>query len=295
MEDLKEYIIKHITLEYVVFRITEHMIKNSEMNATSKIRSFFEKTNYINYDNIQKGDSIRNPIILLSNGQKSTTTISLKKPPSKDESRMWIFELGDHIEPNDEVLLLFLNKELTAIPLNQNLKDVVEFLRSSVKTQEFEFSRIDKLDDDPTFKAKKVDFIEIAKRNQILGLEGELFVIAYEQLFLESIGREDLSSKIEHKSVTEGDGLGFDVLSFDKNGKPKHIEVKTTIGNANAQFYMTQNELSFMEINPATYYIYRVYDFNREERTGKVVVLNNSIMEQIDLIPNSFRCKLKNI
>lgn len=293
MKEFLEFINNHITKDHIRFRISAHMIKNSEMNATLKIRSFFTKTNYINFDNIGKGESKHNPINLIHDGQAYSTTISLKKPPSKDECRMWIFNLGNHIESNDEVLLLFVNSQLTVIPLNQNLEELIKFLEGVDKNEGPYFDRIAELEKEATFKAIKIDFLKKAKNDQILGLEGELFVVAYEQIFLESLGRKDLSEKVEHKSVTEGDGLGFDILSFDKKGNPKHIEVKTTKGNVYNEFYMSRNELKFLELHPTTYYIYRVFDFNKDEKKGNIKVIYKNIIDQIDLIPVSFKCKLK--
>jgi hypothetical protein len=43
------------------------------------------------------------------------------------------------------------------------------------------------------------------------------------------VGRDDLAQKVEWVAVTIGEGLGFDVLSFDADdGSERLIEVKTT-------------------------------------------------------------------
>ena len=45
-----------------------------------------------------------------------------------------------------------------------------------------------------------------------------------------------------HTSVIQGDGAGYDIKSFDENGNIKYIEVKTTAGSLNTDFYMSPKE-----------------------------------------------------
>lgn len=40
-----------------------------------------------------------------------------------------------------------------------------------------------------------------------------------EKKYLTSINREDLSQKVEHRSKNQGDGLGYDILSFFEDGR----------------------------------------------------------------------------
>ena len=47
-------------------------------------------------------------------------------------------------------------------------------------------------------------------------------------------GRDDLAGKVEQVSETVGDGLGYDVLSFEAaNSSKKLVEVKTTVWGPN--------------------------------------------------------------
>jgi Domain of unknown function (DUF3883) len=43
--------------------------------------------------------------------------------------------------------------------------------------------------------------------------------------------RADLAAKARHVSQIEGDGAGYDIESFEIDGTPKFIEVKTTRGD----------------------------------------------------------------
>jgi hypothetical protein len=80
-----------------------------------------------------------------------------------------------------------------------------------------------------TFRTQKTkDYAEVDARNRALGRAGECLVVAYERHMLTQQGRRDLAQRIRHVAKMEGDGAGYDVLSFNKDGTVKYIEVKTT-------------------------------------------------------------------
>ena len=53
-------------------------------------------------------------------------------------------------------------------------------------------------------------------------------MVEYERWRLRELGAEQLASKVDWVATSKGDGLGYDVLSYEMDGTPKHIEVKTT-------------------------------------------------------------------
>jgi hypothetical protein len=66
-----------------------------------------------------------------------------------------------------------------------------------------------------SWKGRGIDFAERDAANRHLGGLGEEFVVLLERHRLRAVGRDDLAGKVERVSQTTGDGLGFDVLSFD--------------------------------------------------------------------------------
>ena len=90
---------------------------------------------------------------------------------------------------------------------------------------------------------KSADYSLIDSRNKKLGLDGELFILEKEIEALRAVGRHDLADKVLHVSVMEGDGAGHDIKSFDLDGNPKFIEIKTTKGPASTPFFISPNEL----------------------------------------------------
>src|SRR5215831_7488326 len=76
-----------------------------------------------------------------------------------------------------------------------------------------------------------------------LGLAGELLVLAHEQRKLAAAGRPDLAKLFVHTAVIEGDGAGFDIASFFPDGRRKYIEVKTTTGAKEVDFFISAKRL----------------------------------------------------
>jgi hypothetical protein len=129
-----------------------------------------------------------------------------------------------------------------------------------------------------TFRAHKVaDYAANDARNRALGLAGELLVLTYEQASLRQQQRPDLAAKVRHVSAIEGDGAGYDILSYTQNGVVKYIEVKTTTGGYDSAFYLTSNEVAFAVQHSENYYMYRVYDFDPVSNAGKFYVSRGSI------------------
>lgn len=135
-----------------------------------------------------------------------------------------------------------------------------------------------------SFKAfKNTDFIEKELKNKRLGYLGELFVIQNEREILIQKGRKDLADKIQHSSVELGDGLGYDILSYDENGDKKFIEVKTTRGEINRPFYLTKNEIEFSKINKTNYCLQRIFDFDTNLNVGKFYQIKGDINIALNL------------
>ena len=136
---------------------------------------------------------------------------------------------------------------------------------------------------------KSPDYGLMDSRNKKLGLEGELFILDQEIRMLKEAGRSDLAEKVVHISVVEGDGAGHDIKSFDLDGNPKYIEIKTTKGSASTPFFISPNELEYSKQHPKGYHLYRLYEFDPHTKVGKVIVLRGNLSDQINLIPTQYR------
>ena len=78
----------------------------------------------------------------------------------------------------------------------------------------------------------------------------------YERERLRQAGEKRLGDRVEHVAVAKGDGLGYDVLSFDVDGRERFIEVKTTSFGKQTPFFVSRNELEFSDLARDQYHLY---------------------------------------
>lgn len=135
----------------------------------------------------------------------------------------------------------------------------------------------------------KRDYLEREARNRSLGLAGELLVMEYEERRLRDAGAKALANRIEHVSKTQGDGLGYDIRSFDRDGRDRFIEVKTTAYAAETPFFVTPNEIAFSKDYTQHFHIFRLFNFRARPR---MFTLSGSIESNCDLDAVSFRATL---
>ena len=108
-------------------------------------------------------------------------------------------------------------------------------------------------------------------------------MVRFERDRLIAQGRQRLARRVEQVSLTRGDGLGYDVLSFDDQGDELFIEVKTTRRPREFPFLITRNEVALSEEVPDRFRLYRVYDFNKP-KTG-LYTLAGSLESSCRLTP----------
>jgi hypothetical protein len=118
---------------------------------------------------------------------------------------------------------------------------------------------------------RKFDPVERDHRNRSLGKAGEAFVVELERARLIGADRPDLAKRVRWVSEEDGDGAGFDVLSFGQGDRESLIEVKTTNGAARTPFYLSRNECEFAKERPADWSIYRVHLFAKNPRIFTIV------------------------
>ncbi len=115
-------------------------------------------------------------------------------------------------------------------------------------------------------RARSVDYLAMEAANRSLGSAGEIFVVRFEIARLLRAGKDKLADKVERVSETKGDGLGYDVHSFEDSGQDRLIEVKTTAYGPSTPFYVTRNEVAVSRAEGERFHLYRTYNFRRAPR-----------------------------
>ena len=104
-------------------------------------------------------------------------------------------------------------------------------------------------------------------RNRALGRAGERCVLAHERETLERAGRSDLADRVAWVSEEQGDGAGYDIASFEADGRDRLIEVKTTRSTwERMPFFITANELSVSRDLSGSWCLIRLWNFAFEPR-----------------------------
>ena len=138
---------------------------------------------------------------------------------------------------------------------------------------------------------RRIDYARREASNRFLGRQGEEFVLSWEAERLRRHGRDDLARKVEWVSEVQGDGLGFDIASFDvKTEQPIAIEVKTTRGGQYNPFFVTRNEAEVSQEMTESYRLYRLYRFAIEPR---LFIVPGPLDTALILEPYLYRASLR--
>lgn len=118
-----------------------------------------------------------------------------------------------------------------------------------------------------------------------LGRAGERWVLDLEREQLSRSGRPDLANQVRWVADLDGDGAGYDILSFRPDGRERWIEVKTTNLGARTPFYITRWEIEVSAGNPEAFSLFRVHGFVRDPR---IYVLDGSVKDLASLEPKVY-------
>ena len=143
---------------------------------------------------------------------------------------------------------------------------------------------------EPGSRVRTVDFVQRDAENRRLGRLGEEWALEFERRRLHDVvKRPDLSRRIIWVSRDEGDGRGFDLQSFEPDGSPRLIEVKTTGLTKYFPFYVSANEVAVSEREARRYHLYRVFRFSTDPR---LYMLNGALGKVCDLRAMQFEARV---
>lgn len=127
-------------------------------------------------------------------------------------------------------------------------------------------------------------------RNKALGDAGEERVFHHEIATLQDAGREDLARRVRWTAQEDGDGFGYDIHSFEPDGRDRLLEVKTTNGWNRTPFHITANECAVAEARRDHWQLVRLWNFAREPQA---FALRPPLDAHLALSPTSFLAQLR--
>lgn len=146
---------------------------------------------------------------------------------------------------------------------------------------------------DPAFMlalGRKYDVAERDARNRALGKAGEQRVLDHERQTLHQAGRNDLAAKVRWTAIEDGDGYGYDIASYEPDGRDRLLEVKTTNGWERTPFHISRNELAVADARREDWHLIRLWNFAREP---KAFALRPPLDAHAALIATSFLASLR--
>lgn len=225
----------------------------------------------------------------------SAVLLDMGYPPIDGYKPAWNFQGGlfpgivqQQAESNQILQALLersvLDPQITDVP---SVSDILSALVSTPERREQKPKTV--RESLPTTIARKKDYLQLEAANAKLGLLGEKFALNFEMARLIHAGKESLARKVEHSSVVEGDGLGYDIRSYEENGRDRLIEVKTTRYGRYAPFYLTKKELQVSQERSAEYHLYRLFHFVDDP---KMFALTGKLDGQLLLTPTQYLAEL---
>ena len=139
---------------------------------------------------------------------------------------------------------------------------------------------------------RKTNWAQRDEANRKLGRAGEQWVIGFEQRRLSESGHPELFQQLDWVSDRLGDGTGYDILSHERPGEHRFIEVKTTNGGHASSFIISRNELDFAAEVAEAFHLYRVFQFRE---APKLYILKGNLRDQVHLEPIDYRASFRRL
>ena len=222
----------------------------------------------------QDNDELINRASIESNTKlNSEENINVRESIAQDND-----ELLNTASIDYEDYLTLKSTEPFIIPLIADLDQIQKKKYRDKKANQMSLTFINK-------EAKEVQ----ALKNKEIGDLGEEYILEYEKRFLSD---QNISYLPIHISK-EFDGYGYDIISFDKYGNSKYIEVKTTIQSEKSEFYLSHNELETMH-KLENYFIYRLCNFNDSQKRKLIIIdCKNEFKKHFILAPDTYKISKK--
>ena len=176
-------------------------------------------------------------------------------------------------DKSDEYFIIFLYETFRdAIKEKNTVSGAIDY---NIEFVDFNYLQRHHVNKKNEYRSRSTDYEKINRNKKDVGNRGEQAVLKYEKNKLIKLGMKELAEQVY---ICENDAIGYDIVSYDKNGKEIHIEVKTNSSNTKyLDFYITDNELSTMIVDDS-YYIY--YLFNIKGKPKCHIINRQKILER---------------
>lgn len=193
----------------------------------------------------------------------------------------------DRVQSDNELAVLSEQEVIASAPVPA-VEGILDRIEDPPRYDQFTYPSLKEPSKISGRRRTRINYFELEANNASLGRAGEEFVIRFEQARLQKLGKDSLAERIEHIAVTEGDGAGFDIRSFEPDGTDRFVEVKTTAYGKQTPFFVSRNELAVSGYHSARYHLCRLFKFRDDPRFYS---LTGAIDQQCLLEPVQFSAR----
>jgi len=162
-------------------------------------------------------------------GQFQTLCNLLRYELSKDQELLKLHRnrIADDCYYDENLNILTQDFMYAVVRHLETLDDIEEKDNFEIIAKEIQSGEITIKETEVDFTPRIVNYIQNNIENKRIGDLGELWVVNREKQKLRKSNKPKLAEKVNHIAKNKGDGLGYDILSYDKDGNKLFIEVKT--------------------------------------------------------------------
>lgn len=241
-------LIKEGTNGFTTKSINLHVRNQSSLPKGYELGNIYSK--YYSVDDLK---NINNDLLLSDlNYMKSVLTeLRISLPKNHKEVIYDIIENNSIPDLEEEIL-------------DKNYDTEVNISKMGIRVDVPENLKLNKIKKHGFFSRKR-SYLNELDRNTKQGNYTEKLVLEMEKKrLLEDPLLKKYTDKVIHVALSEGDGLGYDILPFiyDKACEAVveyYIEVKSTTGDISTPFFMSENELQVAKMYGSRYAVYRLY------------------------------------
>ena len=208
------------------------------------------------------------------------------------ERLVWKFPLKVIYSENDMVDESIKDISYEIVEISNNIqtddnKDII-YDESPLELRKYRKNDIDR----KINRTKKPDYIaeELVKTKQGELNEKDIYERELQKM-MELEAKEEVE-RMEEFFKNRNDSEGYDILSFEQQEdgslKEIYIEVKSTKGNEGTPIDITDNELEFAKNHIDQYYLYRIYNSDKKNKTLKIVT-GKELLENYVFVPSSYK------
>lgn len=189
---------------------------------------------------------------------------------------------------SDQELAALAEHEARAFASIPSVDEILDRIEGPPEPSQLKYQPLKERSKVPGGRRTRINYFALEANNSSLGRAGEDFIMRFERARLHKFGKDSLADRIEHIAVTEGDGAGFDIRSFELDGTDRFIEVKTTAFGKQTPFFVSRNEVAVSDYRSTHYHLCRLFTFRDDPRFYS---LTGSIEQQCLLEPVQFSAR----